>query len=991
MDSANHRKHGVLTELEQNEHLAYLSERFEAGQLVTGCSTARRSATSSHRWVAMPSDGRQLGWIAEDPARTDEVSAASAPDSSPLRRYRGPIRYAALLARIIQQTLVLTPGTRLGPYEVLSAIGAGGMGEVYRVRDGRLWRDVAIKVLPTGLSADPERLRRFEQEARAAAALNHPNILALYDIGTHDGAPYLVTELLEGLTLRETLSAGLPAVRKAIEYAVQIAHGLAAAHEKGIVHRDLKPENVFVTADGHLKILDFGLAKLTQPVLSVPGATAFPTVAPNTIAGVVLGTIGYMSPEQVRGVAADHRSDVFAFGAVLYEMLSGGRAFHGDTAMDAMTAIVKDHPAELPAAERKIPPALVRIVDRCLEKNPAARFQSARDLAFALETLSDPIATGSPASVVTPSRRWRSALAIALSVMILGTAIAGWLAWGTAARPADNPLAAARFSRLTNWPGTEGAAEISPDGKFVAFLADKDGQFDLWLTQIGTGSFVKLTRDIRTLAGPRSDSLLRTLGFSGDGAEIWFSIANDPGARKMLVPLTGGTPRAFLGEGASTPAWSPDGSRLVYFNNYDGDALFIADRTGADARRVAMPQEWLREKGLHNHNPVWSPDGQWIYFAHGAEPTLAMDIWRVRPQGGSPEQLTRLNAAVNFMAPLDPRTLLFVAPGNDRQGPWVWALDVTTKVTRRVSSGLEQYTSVAASRDGRRVVATVANPTASLWRVPLLDRAAGDRDTTPYLVPTDRALAPRFGGTSLFYLSAHGTGDGLWRLQNEQAAEVWKGGDGALSEPPAVSPDGNRIAIVVRKGGKAQLTTMSADGTNARTLATPIDVQGAAGQSTADWSPDGKWIVIGGSDAQGRGLFKIPADGGAPIRLVSGEAVNPVWSPDDRLIVYSGVFIGGQVELLGVRPDGTPVDLPRQRLRQGSYRFLPGGKRLVYLPTNATLDFWLLDLTTNSTRQLTHLSNHGVLRTFDITPDGNYIVFDRSHENSDITLIDLPK
>ncbi len=253
--------------------------------------------------------------------------------------------------------MALIPGTRLGPYEILSAIGAGGMGEVYKARDPRLGRDVAIKVLPASLSADPERLHRFEQEARAAAALNHPNILAVHDIGQHDGAPYIVSELLEGETLRERLNGGALPVRKAVEYAVQIAHGLAAAHEKGITHRDLKPENVFVTSDGRVKILDFGLAKLTQPDTALAGASALPTTPPNTQAGIVLGTVGYMAPEQVRGLPADHRSDIFAFGAIVYEMLSGQRAFRGETTADTMGAILMKEPPDLPAVERHIPPA----------------------------------------------------------------------------------------------------------------------------------------------------------------------------------------------------------------------------------------------------------------------------------------------------------------------------------------------------------------------------------------------------------------------------------------------------------------------------------------------------------------------------------------------------------------------------------------------------------------------------------------------------------
>lgn len=274
--------------------------------------------------------------------------------------------------------------------------------------------------------------------------------------------------------------------------------------------------------------------------------------------------------------------------------------------------------------------------------------------------------------------------------------------------------------------------------------------------------------------------------------------------------------------------------------------------------------------------------------------------------------------------------------------------------------------------------------------MPILDRQAEDREVQRYQVTT-RALAPRFGGTSLFYLSSRGTGDGLWRFQDGQELEVWRGEDGALSEPAAVSRDGSRVVVVVRESGKRHLAIVSADGRNSRTLAASIDIQGAVGQGTADWSPDGTWIVTGGSDEQGPGLFKIRVDSGVPVRLVAGQAVNPIWSPDGNLIVYSGPFFTGQVTLLGVRPDGTSVEMPQVRVRPGGYRFLPNGSGLVFLPFLQSLDFWLLDFATKSPRQLTGLSNQGVLRTFDITPDGKQIVFDRSRENSDIVLIDLPR
>src|SRR3984893_14203706 len=317
----------------------------------------------------------------------------------------------------------LSPGTRLGPYEILSPIGAGGMGEVYRARDSRLGREVAIKVLPASFSADADRLRRFEQEARAAGILNHPNLTAVLDIGEHEGAPYVVQELLEGETLRGALAGGRLAARRAIDFAIQLAHGLAAAHEKGIVHRDLKPENVFVTKDGRVKILDFGLAKLTRPEEGSQ-STNLPTASLGTEPGVVLGTLGYMSPEQVRGKPADARSDIFSFGAILYEMLSGKRAFHGDSAADTMSAILKEDPPDLLVTNQNVPPGLERIVRHCLEKNPEPRLHSAHDLGFDLDALSNVSGAGRPAAALASTgtvRRWllpAGAAALALLAVV---------------------------------------------------------------------------------------------------------------------------------------------------------------------------------------------------------------------------------------------------------------------------------------------------------------------------------------------------------------------------------------------------------------------------------------------------------------------------------------------------------------------------------------------------------------------------------------------
>src|SRR5689334_12847603 len=335
----------------------------------------------------------------------------------------------------------LTPGSRLGPYEILAQIGAGGMGEVYRAKDARLGRDVAIKVLPASFSEDTDRLRRFEQEAKAAGVLNHPNITAVHDIGEADGAPYVVQELLEGETLRAVLAGGKLSARKTIDYSLQIVRGLAAAHEKGIVHRDLKPENVFVTNDGRVKILDFGLAKLTQMEGAASVVTNLPTETRGTEPGVVLGTLGYMSPEQVRGKPADARSDIFSFGAILYEMLAGRRAFHGDSAADTMSAILREDPPDLSVTNQSVPPGLERIVRHCLEKNPEQRFHSAHDVAFALEALSQ---TSTPQqSQISAGPSLRARRIPPLVWLLAGLAAGTVIAWVASRRAAPAASAAA--------------------------------------------------------------------------------------------------------------------------------------------------------------------------------------------------------------------------------------------------------------------------------------------------------------------------------------------------------------------------------------------------------------------------------------------------------------------------------------------------------------------------------------------------------------------
>ena len=366
--------------------------------------------------------------------------------------------------------MALSAGMQLGPYEILSALGAGGMGEVYRARDPRLGREVAIKVLPAAFSADVDRLRRFEQEARAAAALNHPHILAVFDIGTEAGTTFVVSELLEGKTLREACRQGALPVRKATDYAIQIAHGLAAVHEKGIVHRDLKPENLFITSDGRAKILDFGLAKVTEPLRESAGVSNLATTPGSTSPGLIVGTVGYMAPEQVQGLRVDARTDLFAFGCVLYEMLSGVRAFSGRTAVDTMSAILNDDPVDLTSSPGGIPEGLDRIVRHCLEKDPAQRFHSARDVAFALgEQTTTSASSRSGTAMAAPGRYQRGSLAGILIVIVM--AMGSWIAWrARATAPPSTPFATGPsrlvvlpFDNLSRQSGDEWLASAFSD------------------------------------------------------------------------------------------------------------------------------------------------------------------------------------------------------------------------------------------------------------------------------------------------------------------------------------------------------------------------------------------------------------------------------------------------------------------------------------------------------------------------------------------------
>ena len=753
--------------------------------------------------------------------------------------------------------MTLASGSRLGPYEILAPIGAGGMGEVYRARDERLKRDVAIKVLPVSFSTDPDRLRRFEQEAQAAGALNHPNITAVYDFGSHEGAPYIVTELLEGETLRAELAGERFSPRKAIDCALQIAHGLAAAHGKGIVHRDLKPENLFVTKDGRVKILDFGLAKLTHQEEGSQ-ATGLPTATAGTEPGVVMGTIGYMSPEQVRGRPADARSDIFSFGAILYEMLSGNRAFRGDSAADTMSAILKEDPPDLSVTNQAISPALERIVRHCLEKNPERRFHSAHDLAFDLESLSGVSMTSGPALSTARERRPKWVLVAGGLALLFGVGLASFFA-GRGTRPADGGRDV-KFKPLTYRSLPIFRALFAPDGRTVVFSQAAEGN---------RSEIFTLAPDYpepRPLGVP--DAQLLSISSKGEIAlltharYIHHRLFSGTLSR---MPLGGGAPREIL-EGVREADWAPDGERLAIIREVDGkDRLeypigkvlystggYLSDlRVSRGGDRVAFlehPYRWDDRGGVA------------VVDLAGKKTILAEGYWGIEGLAWSP----------------DGKEVLFSG------GP-----------------GFSSFEVHAVTMDGKRRVALPNAGGLTLFDVSREGRWLGSRENVKYrlmvMAPgarTERdlswldgsygvALSPD-GKTLLFSEFSGAFGDNYAVcLRKTDGSPVVRLGEGWAAD---LSPDGVWALAVVPTSPDRLMLYPTGPGDPRRLENGDIRDYGSA-----QWFPDGKRIVVCGTDAKHASRCYVQEVPGGKPRAVTAEGARAAFvSPDGALLLVQG-------------------------------------------------------------------------------------------------------
>jgi serine/threonine protein kinase len=707
--------------------------------------------------------------------------------------------------------MALSPGTKLGPYEIVALLGAGGMGEVYRARDPQLGRDVAVKVLPSFFSRDPDRLRRFEQEARAAAALNHPNILAVYQMGTYEGAPYLVSELLEGSTLRDQLLRGPLSVRKAVECGIQTARGLAAAHEKGIVHRDLKPENLFLTKDGRIKILDFGLAKLLPSRnASEPGS---PTMTEGTEPGLVLGTIGYMSPEQVRGQAADERADLFAFGAILYEMLTGKRAFHKPTSAETMSAILNEEPPAVSQIVPNLPPALQRVVQRCLEKSPEQRFHSASDLAFALEALSESGSVPSSAFAAPTGRRnWWWMVAAGFSLAIVA-APAWWFA-----RPPVVPSIES-VVQLTN-DGQSKSGSMETDGGRVYFNEGPDGSHRVAQVSVHGGQTGDLTSN---LLNPEIAGLTR------DGSGLLVLTGGLVAARKTmwLIPLPVGEPRRLGDTDVTGAALFPDG-RLLYTLD---SGTFVAGKDGSSPRK-------LEELSKYPSLPRISPDGTRLVFEVDDQNATSWTIYEAASDGTGVHPVLKwgqyLPTDICCLRWAEDGTYLLFRGANTMERRWdLWAFsDEKRFLTRatspfRLTNGPISYGSFAPSRDGKQIFAV-----GSQRRGELVRYDPKTKDFLPYLGGIS-AADPTYSrdGKWMAYMSY--PEHTLWRSRSDGSDRL------QLTYPPMlivfsrISPDGTKVAFSDSTG---TTSIVSMNGGTPQKL--------AENANAPDWSPDGNLLAV---------------------------------------------------------------------------------------------------------------------------------------------------
>ena len=823
--------------------------------------------------------------------------------------------FEAAASLLANERAELRAGQSIASYDVISFISRGGMGEVYLAEDKRLGRKVALKLLPSSFTTDADRLRRFEQEARAASALNHPNIITIYEIREAAGSHIIATEFVEGETLRQRLSRSALTLSETLNIAIQVADALSAAHKAGIIHRDVKPENIMLRPDGYVKVLDFGLAKLSEEATPAVAAEA-PTIQVRTGSGIVIGTAGYMSPEQARGLGVDHRSDIFSLGAVIYEMLARRKPFEGDTPSDTLAAILKTEPPPLARVAKSVPSELVRIVNKSLRKDREERYQVVKDLWLDLkalrqelefqdkldrsvdatgvmlageptEALSGPRHTASRSAISNISEsisveikrhKVGAALALIAVLLIVGAGSFGVYKWLQREEP-FNHFSNVKLTRLTN-SGNAIDATISPDGKYIVYaLSDRSSQ-SLYIRQVSTAN------DKQIVAPGRVGVFGMT--FSPDGTELYYAIkANLDSGTLYRMPVLGGTPTKVLENIDGPISFSPDGKQFVLvrgnYPNPGESALVIANLDGAGERNLVVKKTPERLSPLFFTGPSWSPDGKIIAA------TVATVGGRSRVVGFSPDDGSEKNLSSESWSFsgrvqwLPDMSGLLVIAGDSVASAQVWIVNYPDGRTRRVTNDLGTYRSIALTHDGKAFTTVQAQGLVNLWVMPEGNSAKATRLPTGnigFYSSAGNNLSWTPDGRIVFVSNEGGIAD-VWIADPDGGNRKQLTANAAANFSPVVSVDGRYIVFVSWREGKRNLWRINFDGSN------PVRLTAGLADAFPSISPDGRWVVYTAQEGVKPTLWKVSIDGGTPSQVSDHVVTSAAVSPDGGFIAYT--------------------------------------------------------------------------------------------------------
>ncbi|MDQ6892587.1 MAG: protein kinase [Acidobacteriota bacterium] len=892
--------------------------------------------------------------------------------------------------------MTLAAGTRLGPYEIVAPIGAGGMGEVYRARDTRLGRDVALKLLPAGLLPDPEAQRRFASEARTVSALNQPNIVTIFDVSLDGSDHFIAMELIQGETLRDLIAPGKIEIRRALELAAQAASGLAAAHEAGVIHRDIKPENLMVNRAGQLKILDFGLAKLDEKkrasFLSSGDLTATGTPSGEraaTARGTIVGTVSYMSPEQASGRPLDGRTDIFSLGLVLYELLTGQRAFSGDSVIEVLHAIINDDPRPASEWNPRLPQPMTEILAKATAKDPAERYRHAGDMELDLRRVKRAIESGGASGAVAPSKsgkvrgpvlRW-----IAAGFLALASALVGLWIGRSRGEPSDGSrFAEGSLTHLTTDPGYEGEPTFSPDGQTIAYVADRDGNFEIYLQQISGGPALNLTRNPAQDIQPAFSPDGREIAFVSNRSsksDIFHAGPNLPlvGGDIWVMPALGGSARRIV-ENGNCPSWTPDGSGLLYVHGTFRDTRIArVSATGGESRDIHIDEPFISRYFF----PSLSEDGRWVLYQNGGQVEVAP------AGGGAPRLLAR--GEYPSWGP-GSASVLFTSgmPGKNRtlwKAPFSLVRGEFAGAPRPLTFGRGADLGARSSRDGTAIAFAAVDESLNLESVNF-DAEAGTKSNPPMeLTAGDNRIGdfdPAPDGRAVVFTAERGASSHVWRI-DPPAAPIQLTVDPAYSDnQPEWSPNGLEIAFTRRTSQSPEAETsvwiMKADGTS------PRRVTGKSARMA--WLPDSSKILI----QDDKGLALVDLASGATT-LVRGANSRTLFAVDatGEWIAYQTSERGALTVAAVPTAGGTPREVVTATLEAYHPFFSPSGNWLYFQPDHKNLfrvpgpkAGWALA----PPQQVTNFSGFDLYLDFPkISRDGRKLFYTRGRRTGDIFIL----